>query len=186
MHTIHLPEKTQVAAMQTKKSYGPSDIWINKDLELPSYPFTKVFKGFDRVEAVRRIFGTRTHQVLSRLRVLLYSSRWGGYLWIDDKKGALVVNLHYLKTGRKKYVYLDVIHELVHIKQHMDGRALFDERYGYVDRPTEIEAYKEAVKEAKRIGMSRKEIVDYLKVEWVNSSDFKRLLKAVGLNGKDT
>ncbi len=171
--------------MQNKKSYGPSDIWINKSLELPSYPFTKVFKGFNKVEAVRRLFGKNTNRVLSRLRVLLYSSRWGGYLWIDDKKGALVVNLHYLKTGRKRDVYLDVIHELVHIKQRMDGRKLFDETYEYVDRPTEIEAYKEAVKEAKRIGMSRKETVEYLKVEWVNNSDFKRLLSAVDLNGKD-
>lgn len=164
----------------TNKKHGPADVWINKRLNPPSYPFMEMFKGFEKVDAVKRVFGKDTKMVLSKLRVSLYTGR-RGYLWIDDNKGAIVVNTHYIRTASKKSVYLDVIHELVHIKQHMQGRKLFDDRYEYVDAPTEIEAYRVAAKEAKRIGMSRKEIVEYLKVEWVSNKDFKRLLKAAGV-----
>ena len=38
------------------------------------------------------------------------------------------------------------------------------------------------MEEARRIGMTEREIVDYLKVEWVNDEDFKRLLRALGVS----
>jgi len=63
----------------------------------------------------------------------------------------------------------------------MEGKELFDKKYSYVDRPTEIEAYAEAVKEAKRIGMTRREIIDYLRVEWITEEEFERLVRAMGL-----
>jgi hypothetical protein len=50
-----------------------------------------------------------------------------------------------------------------------------------VDRPTEIEAYQAAVKEAKRIGVKGAELVEYLKVEWVDEKDFQRMLKNLGV-----
>jgi hypothetical protein len=63
----------------------------------------------------------------------------------------------------------------------MEGKELFDKRYSYVDRPTEIEAYSHAVKEAKRIGMTEKEIVEYLRVEWVTEEEFERLVRRMGI-----
>jgi len=42
---------------------------------------------------------------------------------------------------------------------------LFDRKYSYVDRPTEVEAYKYTVEEARNLGMKKEEILDYLKVE---------------------
>jgi hypothetical protein len=77
-----------------------------------------------------------------------------------------------------------VIHELVHIRQFMEGKELFDRRYSYVDRPTEIEAYTAAVNEARRIGLKKEEILDYLKVEWITEEEFQRLLVAVGVKTK--
>lgn len=156
-------------------------IKINKGAKLPAYPFTYMFKGFENVAAVKRLFGKDTRGVLSKLKVELFESAWGGYLWINNKNKAIVCNLHYIKTGDKRHVYLDVIHELVHIKQSMNGQNLFDENYEYVDAPTEIEAYRIAAEEAKRIGMTKKEIIDYLKVDWVKEKGFRRLLKAAGL-----
>lgn len=93
----------------------------------------------------------------------------------------------YLRTGDERYLYLDVIHELVHIRQFIEGKELFDSRYSYVDRPTEIEAYSAATREAERIGMKKEEILDYLKVEWVSEEEFQRLLRAVsfGVERKD-
>ncbi len=163
-----------------RKEYGPKDVKINKRIQIPAYHFTTIFKGFDKIAAVHQLFGSQTNRVLSKLKVKLYVGEWG-YFWIDDDERALVCNLTYLKKGDKRHIYLDVIHELVHIKQHMNGRELFDMDDGYVNTPTEIEAYKYAVKEAKRIGMTKKQIADYLKMEWLSDSDFKRLLKVTGV-----
>ena len=153
---------------------------INKEIKLRDYPFKHVFKGFEKVGAIKDIFGADTNRVLSRLKVALVPSKFG-YLWIDDKKGALVCNYNYIKDADKRYVYLDVIHELVHIKQRMQGKKLFDDNFGYVDSPTEIEAYRVGAQEAKRIGMTKKEIIEYMKIEWVDKKQFNRLLKAVDL-----
>ena len=47
--------------------------------------------------------------------------------------------------------------------------------------PTEIESYDITVKEAKRLGMSDKEIIDYLKVEWITAEEHKKLAAHVGI-----
>ena len=146
------------------------------------HPFLDVFGGFERVRAVRSIFGTRTEEVLGALWVEVTGGR--GYMRINDEKGSIVVNGSYLREGREVDVYLDVIHELVHIRQHGEGKELWDRRYEYVDRPTEIEAYRVAVKEARRLGMSEEEVSQYLKVEWISEEHFQRFLGNVGVKGK--
>ena len=105
-----------------------------------------------------------------------------GYMYINDKDGSLIVSLDYLRTADEHYLYLDVIHELVHIKQFFDGKNLFDEAFSYVERPTEIEAYRVAVDEARKMGMSEEAIADYLYVEWVTRKEYKQLLKTLGVN----
>lgn len=166
--------------MKIIESYGPADVKINKNIKLHYYLFPEVFRGFDKVDAVKRLFGKDTKHVLSRLKVMLLASEFG-YLWIDDRHNALVCNYDYVKTADRRWVYLDVIHELVHIKQHMHGKKLFNDNFEYFDNPTEIEAYRVGAEEAKRIGMSNKEIVEYMKIEWGDPKQFVRLLKVLGL-----
>ena len=62
----------------------------------------------------------------------------------------------------------------------MDGRALFDPLYDYVDRPTEIEAYRYAVQEAKRIGLSASEFRLYLKTEMMSNAVLDILIRNMG------
>ena len=154
-------------------------IEIRRDLELGTYGFTEVFHGFDRVDAVKVIFGRKTKEVLSEIKVVLASRR--GYMHIDEQTGDLHISRPYLKKADERYIYLDVIHELVHIKQFHEGKKLFDERYDYVDRPTEIEAYRATLKEARRIGYKGEELIEYLRVDWVSEVDFKRFLELLGV-----
>ena len=49
---------------------------------------------------------------------------------------------------------------------NLDGRELFDESYSYVDRPTEIEAYRCTVEEARKIGMSDDALKALLAYDW--------------------
>ena len=144
-----------------------------------SRPFIEVFSGFESVEAVRRLFGQDTVEVISRLKISLDSPR--GYLRVDGETGNVIINPEYLKTGHERHLYLDVIHELAHVKQFREGKELYDRRYAYFERPTEIEAYKVAVEEARRIGMVREEIVEYLRVEWVTEDEFARFVSMMRL-----
>jgi hypothetical protein len=154
-------------------------VCIERKAKLGLHPFTSVFGGFEQVRAVRTIFGKKTDEVLGNLSVEV--SRRRGYMRIDDHKGSIVVSSRYLKEGREVDVYLDVIHELVHIRQHREGKELWDRRYEYIERPTEIEAYKVAVKEARRLGMDEEQVAEYLKVEWISDDAFERFLKNVGV-----
>ena len=154
-------------------------ITIRRDSKHTTRPLMEIFSGFEKIECVRSIFGEETERILSK--VLLVVEPRKGYLYVDSSTGNIVISSPYLESGDEKYIYLDVIHELVHVKQFMEGKELFDKRYSYVDRPTEIEAYSHAVKEAKRIGMTEKEIVEYLRVEWVTEEEFERLVRRMGI-----
>jgi hypothetical protein len=66
----------------------------------------------------------------------------------------------------------------------MDGKELFDERYDYVDRPTEVDAYRYTVQEAKRIGLTDDQILCYLQTEWLNDEQLQRLIKNMGIDLK--
>ncbi len=142
--------------------------------------FAEFFKGFGKNAAVRGIFGEKTDEVLSHLKVEI--SWIMGYMYVDGSDGHLVISKNYLNNGDKTDIYLDLIHELCHVKQYMDGKELFDPRYEYVDRPTEIEAYRYAVKEARRLGLSEARIYSYLRTEWMSDADFSRLAKSVGVH----
>src|SRR3990170_724576 len=141
--------------------------------------FSDYFKGFEKVEVVRRLFGERTEEVLRNLKVEFIPI--GGYMGVSDLDGHLTVNTRYLNNGDRVDIYLDVIHELVHVKQFMEGRELFDMHYGYSERPTEIEAYRLAVEEARRLGLSDERICEYLKTEWMSDESLKRLAKALNV-----
>jgi hypothetical protein len=152
---------------------------ITRDVPIGRLPFKEVFGGFEKVPAVRSIFGRSTDRVLTELEVEVEDGR--GYMRINDKRGSIMVNAKYLKAGEEVHLYLDVVHELVHIRQHMEGKELWDKRYAYVDRPTELEAYRLALEEARRLGLKEEKIVDYLKVEWVTDDEFSRFLRTLGL-----
>jgi hypothetical protein len=141
-----------------------------------THPFVEYFKGFEHVHAVKNIFGEKTGEVLRGLKV---EFTWFGYMAVNASNRHLVVNSRYLSNGDKVDLYLDVIHELVHVRQYMEGKELFDSHYDYAERPTEVEAYRHAVEEAKRLGLSNERICQYLKTEWMSYADLKRLANAL-------
>jgi len=154
----------------------------NRSLPEGNYSLRDVFSGLEDVEPLKNCIGSSDvlKRILDGTRVTLTDE--DGYMYVNDEDGSLVVGLDYLKTGDSKCLYLDVIHELVHVKQFLQGRNLFDHSYSYVDRPTEIEAYRCCVEEGRKIGMPEDEIAEYLYVEWITRQDHARLLKTLGVN----
>jgi hypothetical protein len=154
---------------------------VNRSLAAGSYNLREIFSGLEDVEPLIKCVGgtPMLKQILDRTRVTLRDE--DGYMYVNDGDGSLVVGLEYLKSGQLNHLYLDVIHELVHVRQFLQGRSLFDERYRYVDRPTEVEAYRCCVEEGRKMGMSEEEIAQYLYVEWITEKDHAKLLKTLGV-----
>ena len=162
------------------KEFTLPDVEIPRQVPIAMHNFTDFFKGFERLPAVRSIFGDETENVLSQLKVEFFSSKFG-YMGVSDEDGHLIVSAYYLREGEPVSKYLDVIHELVHVKQFRDGKALFDDNYEYHNRPTELEAYELAIEEARRVGMSDRELFEYLKVDWMSEEEVSKLAKNLGI-----
>jgi len=121
------------------------DVTIVRDVPTKLFRFTDYFKGFEKVPAVRSLFGDKTEEILGNLKVEFFSSRFG-YMGVSDVDGHLLVSTYHLKHSELKTLYLDIIHELYHLKQFLEGKQLFNDAISYVDNPIEIEVYRFTVR----------------------------------------
>jgi hypothetical protein len=156
-------------------------IKINRTLQDGTYRLDDIFEGLKDTEILLEIFGTKKEldDVFSRTKVMV--DEHSHYMHVKNDDATIVIGTDHLKKSDKIVLYLDIVHELVHVKQQRQGLDLYDNSYSYVDRPTEIEAYAIAVNEAKRLGMNLDEIFDYLHVEWITPKEHKRLASHTGL-----
>jgi hypothetical protein len=156
------------------------NVRIERDAPTHLLPFERYFRGFDQVPAVRALFGAQTRRVLRNQKVEFFSARFG-YMGTSDVDGHLLISTHHLRTAEFRVVYLDIVHELAHVRQFRRGKPLFYPKLSYVDAPSEVEAYTITVKEGRRIGMTDSELVDYLQMDWLDESDHRRLARRMGL-----
>ena len=164
--------------MMTRNTVKLPTVRIPRHIRLRYEHFMDHFKGFENVEAIRAIFGGKAKAVLRSLKVEFFSSRWG-FMGVSDEDGHLLVSTHYLRTGNRRDIYLDVVHELVHVRQFREGKELFADGFEYPDLPTEIEAYRVCIAEGRRLGMNDRELFDYLKVDWMSDRDVRKLARNV-------
>jgi hypothetical protein len=149
------------------------NVKVLRKAKVSTHPFTDYFKGFENVKAIRAIFGSKTEKILQNLKVEFYGRQ--GYMGVSNKDGHLIISANYMNNGEFIDIYLDIIHELTHVKQFMDGKELFDNHYKYIERPTEIEAFHNAVLEARRLGLDEDRICEYLKTEWMTYEELLKL-----------
>jgi hypothetical protein len=109
--------------------------------------------------------------------------RAAGFRMVETKDDVIVVGQSHLKHSPRMDVYLDIIHEFLHILQRRQGRVIWPPAsLAYVDRPTEIEAYSFSVAEARRLGVPDSYLRKYLQAPWASRSDNLRLLRNVGVS----
>ncbi len=148
---------------------------VNRTLPCGGHPFRALLPRLAESPAVRRI-ESRTTPIGRILDMAFIRIQPGeGYIWIDDEAPAIVLIEEYYRRGSAFDLYLDLIHELTHMRQLAEGADLWDERFQYVDRPTEIEGYAVAIEEAVRLGMKEAGIMDHLSNPWMTRSDVRRL-----------
>ncbi|MFQ5970065.1 MAG: hypothetical protein ACE5J2_06190 [Nitrososphaerales archaeon] len=157
---------------------------INRNLGEGFYDINKVFSGLEDVKVLQKVYGDKSSltSVLNKVRLKLVTNDC--YMFVDDSDGCVVVGLKHLNSADERTLYLDIIHELVHVKQFVDGRDIYDKRYSYVERQTEIEAYQVVVDEARKLGMSNDEIMEYLTVDWISEDGLKHLANRLGITRK--
>lgn len=99
-----------------------------------------------------------------------------GYCWVDETVPCIILTQNYYTTGDDLDLYLDLIHELTHIRQVLEGKDVWDESLPYHRRPTEIEGYAMAVAECYRLGLDEAAILNHLSNPWMSMSEITELL----------
>ncbi len=152
---------------------------VVRSLTAGEHAFVRILPRVEESPAARRIETGRTPltTLLNQSRVRIQPG--DGYTWVDDDAPAIVLTERYYRDGHAADLYLDLLHELTHLRQLAEGRNLWNKDYRYVDRPTEVEAYAVAVEEGRRLGMTEAEIIRHLSNPWISAADVKVLLDNV-------
>ena len=145
------------------------------------YKLSEIFAGLGTSSALIKVFGTRLHttRILSHLKLRI--ERGDSGLWLDRDTGTICIGSKHLSSAKNEFLYLDVIHVLIHVHQFLEGKELYDQAFEYVERPTELEAYRTTVAEARRVGLEENEILKYLRMDAVDDSELGKLMEKIGV-----
>lgn len=152
---------------------------IDRSLKPGVHPYCRLMPQVHESPALVRIFASVEVQerVIASAHVHIRNER--SFAWVDVEVPCIVLSEWYYQEGHERDLYLDLLHELTHLRQLEEGHDLWDERFEYVDRPTEIEGYAVAIEEGRRLGMVEAEIVQHLSNPWMTDEDVRRLLASV-------
>jgi hypothetical protein len=150
---------------------------INRRLEPGQYSLEDVFADIRTYGILQAVFADAKERdrVMANTKVFVVDNPYE--MFVDNDDGSITIGLTHLRRSSEEFLYLDIIHELCHVKQHLEGRDLYDRSKSYVDRETEVEAYEVTVQEARRIGLTEEAITNYLRVPWITPEEHKRLAR---------
>ncbi|MDG7009002.1 MAG: hypothetical protein JRN06_12385 [Nitrososphaerota archaeon] len=154
---------------------------VRRSAGVGEYKLSEVFTGLEYSSALLKVFGSKTQmkKIMSHLKLRVERNDSG--LWLDRDTGTICIGSKHLAAAKNDFLYLDVIHVLVHVRQFLEGKELYDQAFEYVDRPTELEAYRTTVAEARRVGMEEYEILKYLRMDAVDDSELGKLMEKIGV-----
>ena len=157
----------------------PEYAQIVRTLSSGMHPYRSLLPRIEESPARRRIESPATPlgPLLDKARVKIKPGE--GYVYVDVKIPAIVLFEDYYRQGNAVDLYLDLAHELTHLRQLAEGKNLWDHSIHYVDRPTEIEGYAVAVEEGLRLGMTEAEIIQHLSNPWLSEEETARLRKNI-------
>jgi hypothetical protein len=154
---------------------------VKRAVEIGEYKLTDVFTGLESSSSLRKVFGTKVQmsKVLRHLKLLVEPTDSG--LWLDRDTGTICIGRRHLTSAKNDFLYLDAVHVLVHVHQFLEGKELYDQAFEYVDRPTELEAYRTTVAEARKVGMDEEAILRYLRMDAADDSELGKLMEKIGV-----
>jgi len=151
---------------------------VVRSLECGLHPYRRLLPRFEESPTVRRV-ATASMPIESLLDAALVQIAKGeGYCFVNvenPEKPVIMLFESYYLQGNPLDLYLDLAHELAHLRQHAEGKELWDHELHYVDRPTEIEGYAIAVEEGIRLGMTEEQVIRHLSNPWLSPAETARL-----------
>jgi hypothetical protein len=144
------------------------------------HPLREILPGLDEQPVFASVCdGFDPEELWAQAHVVCF--RGDGYPRVDDHTGHILCPDAYARDYPPAIVYLDLVHELVHVRQVLEGEPVYHFPEPYVRWPTEIEAYRITYEEARRVGLSDAWFWDYLAVPWVEKDELVELAEAIGL-----
>ena len=156
---------------------------INRRLEPGQYRLEDVFADIRTYDILQDVFtdANERDRVITNAKVFVADEP--NEMFVDNDDASITIGLTHLRSSSEEFLYLDIIHELCHVKQHLQGRNLYDRSKAYVDRETEVEAYEVTIREARRIGLTEDALSNYLRVAWITPEEHKRLARRLDVTG---
>ena len=157
---------------------------VRRDSEIGEYKLTDIFAGLESSSSLARVFGSKSQmtKIMKHLKLRVEPNDSG--LWFDRDTGTICIGSKHLGGAKADFLYLDVIHVLVHVCQFLEGRDLYDQAFEYVERPTELEAYRYTVAEARKVGLDEDEILRYLRMDAADDSELGKLIDKIGIRAR--
>jgi hypothetical protein len=177
----------------------PSGFRLARELPVGRHPILAVFPGLDRLPPAARLEPdpAKRERLFGETQVELVDEDMWMYVapreapstprrrgWspvVSPEQDCIVVGIGHLRDSPGMILYLDIYHELCHIVQRRDGANLWEPGVSYVERWTEVNAYRFVVEEAKALGVADAYLREYLRVEWISAKEHAQLLSAVGV-----
>lgn len=170
-----------IGGIHSSLSVRPRSFRVKRSAGIGEYKLSEVFAGLGSSPALIRVFGSMAQMTKIMKHLKLRIERSDSGLWLDRDTGTICIGSKHLTSAKNDFLYLDVIHVLVHVRQFLEGKELYDQAFEYVDRPTELEAYRTTVAEARRVGMEEDEILKYLRMDAVDDSELGKLMEKIGI-----
>ena len=154
---------------------------VRRSAVMGEYKLSEVFTGLESSPALIKVFSSKAQMAKILKHLKLRVERNDSGLWLDRDTGTICIGAKHLTAAKSDFLYLDVVHVLVHVRQFLEGKELYDQAFEYVDRPTELEAYRTTVAEARRVGMDEDEILKYLRMDAADDSELGKLMEKIGV-----
>jgi hypothetical protein len=154
---------------------------VNRSLGCGLHPYRLLLPRFEESPTVRRIEtpDIPIGPLLDEARVKIKKGE--GYLYVDVKIPAIILIEDYYLKANALDLYIDLAHELTHVRQMLEGKNIWDHSLDYVDRPTEIEGYAVAVEEGIRLGMTEEQVIQHLSNPWLSDEEVIRLRRNIDM-----
>jgi hypothetical protein len=181
---------------------APAGFAVERGLAPGPHPLLEVFPGLDRLPAFDELTDSPTFRRELARKVVVQLQEGPGWMYVApyeqppllekigfhpflSKRECVVVARRHLTRSARLLLYLDIFHELTHVVQRRGGVDLWEDGYRYADRPTEIEAYRFAIRLARELGVPDAFLREYLRVEWMSPAEHRLLLRNVGVPATD-
>ena len=190
--------QTMARPLPTATGEPPAGFRIQRKIPVGRHRLLSVFPRADRLAIGAKVEpdATKRTDLFERTEVEVVSADLWMYVaphelpsiarrgWtpvVAPDSDCIVVGRTHLATSPAMVLYMDIFHELCHVRQRRDGANLWEPGVSYVRRWTELEAYRIVVEEARVRGASEKFLRDYLEVEWITRAEYRELLRALGI-----